>query len=432
MTATGNAMRAIPTYEALIVQLERANRRGRVLLAVELAAIVALAAAIDWKLIAADPFMPAMSAALVAGPALAATVRLWAQNKKEIGELREQTRFGAFDKHALRSLCQDTLRRLRLPDRQLPVYITADKSLNASAARPGLASVFFKSLHGIYLNRQVLHKLTAAEIQDIMGHEMGHYFRYWLVSDRYREATYALGTLGGVLIAQRTGLAIVPTLLAMCAVAWGAGWMMSWPTLRHGRAIEYLCDAYGARVHGVSVSIQGLLKLGLDAEVQYAIQRQALLAGPHGDGLDFKDILEAVEAACPYGNYSHAELQALVDKELAARRQSRQGLSLAGFWQYAWGAADEDDQEESLETLREHSKKLDAVPRLNWESLLGNPHDRQLEDDQLEQLVELLEAFPNQMLFRLPEEIGEGDGVHPPLRHRVQFLWKNRQAIAEA
>lgn len=424
-------MSAIPTHEALIARLDRANRWGRWFVALELALIVVLAAVVDWNLAVAEPFLPAVSAALVAGPFVKFLVMRWGQNKKEIGDLREQTKFGEFDKHVLRSMCQDTLCRLGLPERRLPVYITADKSLNASAMRPGLASIFLSSLHGIYLNRQVLHKLTRAEVQDIMGHELGHYYRYWLTTDRYRELTYVLGTLTGIVVAQQIGLTIVPTLLAMSGVAWAFGWLLGWPLLRHGKAIEYLCDALGAQVFGVATSIQGLLKLGLDSETRYAIQRQALFSSPSGDRLNAAEILAAVEAAFPYGSYSHEELQAMVDKEVAARNKARHGLSLSGLVQFAW-RSDDEDQEEALQEMRLQSQKLDALPRLNWEAIVGNPDKTALDDEQLEQLVELIDAFPNQMLFRLPEEIGEGDGVHPPLRRRIQFLWQNRAEIAAA
>lgn len=38
-------------------------------------------------------------------------------------------------------------------------------------------------------------------------------------------------------------------------------------------AIEYLCDDFGAQMHGIHVFINGLLKLGADSEIQAAIQQ---------------------------------------------------------------------------------------------------------------------------------------------------------------
>ena len=100
-------------------------------------------------------------------------------------------------------------------------------------------------------------------------------------------------------------------------------------------AIEYLCDDLGAQVHGVHVSINGLLKLGADSEMQAAIQQQELLSRRHGN-LNARDVIEAIEAAIPYGHTSKETLERAVEESLKRRSQSRRNLSLKGFLEYAW------------------------------------------------------------------------------------------------
>ena len=63
------------------------------------------------------------------------------------------------------------------------------------------------------------------------------------------------------------------TALSVCGSCF---WYVSgWLYARNAMSIEYLCDDYGAQVHGVIVSITGLLKIGVDSEMQLAIQQQA-------------------------------------------------------------------------------------------------------------------------------------------------------------
>ncbi len=152
--------------------------------------------------------------------------------KKRIEDLQEKTRFGEFDKHRLRTLFQDTLRRLRLPDDRLPVFIVADKSMNAMMMHVGMGSLL-KSINGIYLHRQSLHKLNSDEVQDLMGHELGHYYRHFLVADRYRLLTLALGALIGLFVAQLLGMEGMFSMVALVASSHAFWWVTSLPQRRH-------------------------------------------------------------------------------------------------------------------------------------------------------------------------------------------------------
>ena len=204
-------------------------------------------------------------------------------------------------------------------------------------------------------------------------------------------------------------------------------WVVSgWLIARHAMAVEFLCDDFGAQVHGHVVSINGLLAVGADSEMQIAIHEQELTQNRYKN-LDPSDVIEAIEAAIPYGHTSRETLEKAVAASLKQRSQTQRKLSVTGFLKYAWQENDEDAIEEQIKKLRQ----LQNLPRLDWEYLIDKPDDMNLSEQQIEQLVDLIETHPEAVLFRLPDEVGESDGVHPPLWARILFLWKNRFEIED-
>lgn len=421
---------AVPDRAALLRQLEAANRFVWLSIPGQFVAGGCLVALINWHRVEANPLLPTIALVFMVGPIVLGIMQSWAQKKKEIGDLREDTHFGQYDKYRLQALFQDTLQKLNLPDEKLPVYITADKFLNAGALHLGFGG-FFKSLNGVYLNRQVLHKLEPEEVQDIMGHELGHYYKHYLLGDRFRAITTALGALLGIYVSQVVGMGSFISMIALsvCATIF---WSMSgFQRARQGQTIEFLCDDLGAQVHGVEASINGLMKLGADSELQQAVLQQAMQSR-HYEGLSPAEIMQAVQTAVPYGHVSRDELEKAVEQSLKKQAKQSQQLSLSGFAKYLWNSdLDEEAKEEFDEELRKIAR-IRSAPRLNWESLLNDPERLHLSEPQIEQLVDMIEAQPTRLLFHIPDEAGSLDGVHPPLKLRILYLWNNRDEIENA
>ncbi|MGZ0170628.1 MAG: M48 family metalloprotease [Planctomycetales bacterium] len=420
----------VPSRAALVRQLAAANRFVWLSVPGQFVAGGCLASLIDWHLVEANPLLPTIALAFMVGPISLGIMQSLAQKKKEIGDLREDTHFGQYDKYRLQTLFQNTLQKLNLPDEKLPVYITADKFLNAGALHLGFGG-FFKSLNGVYLNRQVLHKLEPEEVQDIMGHELGHYYKHYLLGDRFRAITTALGALLGIYVSQVVGMSSfisIITLSGCTTVFWSVS---NFQRSRHGQTIEFLCDDLGAQVHGVEASINGLMKLGADSELQQAVLQQAMQSR-HYEGLSPAEIMQAVQSAVPYGHVSSDELEQAIEQSLEKQARQSQGVSLSGFAKHFWNSDLEEDAKEEFDEELRKIARIRSAPRLNWESLLNDPERLHLSEPQIEQLVNMIETEPAYLLFHIPDEAGSTDGVHPPLKLRILYLWNNRDEIEEA
>ncbi len=413
----------VPLRSNLMDQMERAKRFAWIVLLVELVLIGVVSAVVDWNWVVQEPVMSAFAIAIMASPIAKSIAIGYATKKKLVRDLKESTRFGQFDKVWLQALFRDTLATLRLPDENLSLYILASPSMNAYARHEGLG-MFFKSLNGVYLNRQTLHKLEPAEVQDLMGHELGHYYRYYLVIDRFRIITIALGSVLGVLAIQRFALDGLPAYLLLLGATTAAWTLSTLPYNRNATAIEYLCDDFGAQVGGIFPSIQGLLKMGLAAELECLVIQSVVLSNVASD-LNPTELIDAIAASIPYGYVTRDEIEQKVKREVSTRAAS-QTKSIRGLLRYMWyGDEDAANVEELAEEARK-IKKLQSMPRLNWEQVLQNPNQVQFTENSMRQLIELIESHPSELLFRIPDS---SDDVHPPLRNRILYIWRNRNEI---
>ena len=419
---------SVPNRQQLLQQIASANRFDIVLAIVQSVCALFLAFLIDWRRAIAEPWVTTVAIGAVVGPFAMELLRFWAVKKKRIEDLQEKTRFGEFDKHLLSKLYQETLQRLRLPDDKLPVYIIADKSMNGFMMHAGLGWLF-NSLNGIYLNRQVLHKLNSAEVQSLMGHELAHYYRHYLLSDRLHFLTLTLGALLGLFVTQWLGMEGFFSLIALLVCANVFWYIASFQRAKHSMAIEYLCDDFGAQVRGVTTSITELMKIGVEVEVLTAVQQQALLSASRGK-LSTLEIVDAISAALPYGHATQEELEKAVEKQLKQRAQ--QGATLGGFLRYLWQSDVDAEAGELIEKEMRRLKKLESIPRVPWEKLLSDPHQMQFTEESMSRLMELMEANPDAELFPTADALGQTAGTHPPLKLRILYLWQNRRAIEQA
>jgi len=387
-------------------------------------AIAIFSALIDWDRVLKEPLLSLIAIAIAVGPFTRDIVIFAASKRKRVQDLKEQTRFGQYDKNLLQSLYKDTLTKLELPDLGVPLFIVANRSMNAAAMHVGFGS-FFKSINGIYLHRQVLHKLNPHEIQDIIGHELGHYFRYYLIIDRFRILTVILATLASLWVIQVNRLDGILAYIVISLVPGIIWWISSLPYAYNATAIEYLCDDFGAQVGGVIPSVNGLMKLGAEAELQSVVIQQATMSKVAGN-LNASELIEAVYSSIPYGAASKEEIEKTVNAELKKRAEN-QGASTGGFLDYIWFGDQEDATDEMLQEQVKEIQRLQSKPRLDWEALLMDASNIDFDEESLPMLIAMIDRDPTYPLFRIP---GSQDaGVHPPIKSRILYLWNNRAEI---
>jgi Zn-dependent protease with chaperone function len=421
--------RQVPKREQLLELLRSANQRAVGILAVQAALVVLLAFLLDWRWVAQHPWIALVSVGIFLGPQVMGLLTFLATAKKEIGDLKETTRFGEFDKYRLQSLLRETLVKLRLSDQRVPVYIVGDKSLNAAAFHIGFGP-FLRSLNGIFLNRQVLHKLSAAEVQDIMGHELGHYAKHYLILSRWNGLTYLLGAMVGLWTAQCLGLDTAFSIFVISLLAGGFWWLQSIPYARYSWPIEYLCDDFGAQVNGVVTSVTGLLKLGADEEWMMAVMLKAA-DHRHAEVLSARELVESIEKAIPYGHAKTEEMEEMLERQLRESREKQGEVSVGGFLRYMWQSDLDREATEEYRSSMEKFSKLQDHPRLDWERQIEVGGTIECTEEQIRKLVELMELNPNQPLFRGSNSI-EPAMTHPPLEMRILYLWYNREEIERA
>ncbi len=415
----------VPRRADLLEQLRRANRFAWVIVAFQGLAICVGAVFIDLRFAVAEPLLTTIALGHMAGPYTLELAKHFVSKKKRIDDLREQTRFGQFDKHNLASLFRDALVKLGLPNEGIPVFIVADRSMNAMSMHVGLGA-FLKSMNGIYLHRQLLHKMSPEEVQDTIGHELGHYYRYYLIIDRFQILPILLGTILGMLAAQSLGHGLLgyAALMSIPSFMW---YISRYPYAVNARAIEYLCDDLGAQTNGVLVSIQSLLKLGREAEMESLILHQAIRS-KSGLKLTPKELVEAVYESIPYGQATHEEIEERLQRELKKRSEDK-SVSFGGFLHYLWNSESDESAEEELKDHARRIETLHGIPRLDWEAVLPDPEVIRFDNDSMQRLIEFIELYPDSPLFRLPDVTGKTDGVHPPIRSRILYLWYNRDEI---
>jgi Zn-dependent protease with chaperone function len=417
----------IPRRQDLIDRLQRSNNNAWPLIFALILAIAIFTALIDWERASKEPLLSLIAVAVAAGPFARDILMFAVAKRKRVQDLKEQTRFGQYDKYLLQSLYKETLTKLKLPDLDVPLFIVANRSMNAAAMHLGFGA-FFKSINGIYLHRQVLHKLNPQEVQDIIGHELGHYFKYYLVVDRFRILTVTLATLAALWVIQINrldGFAAYMVISLVPATIW---WLSGLPYAYNATAIEYLCDDFGAQVNGIIPSVNGLMKIGAEAELQTIVIQQATMSKAAGN-LNASELIETILNSMPYGTATKEEIETKVNAEIKKRAENR-NVSVGGFFDYLWNSEQEADSDAMLEEQVKAIQRLQAKPRLDWEALLMDASNIDFDEESLPMLIAMIDRDPTYPLFRIPES--QEDGVHPPIKSRILYLWHNRAEIEKS
>ena len=412
--------------DELLEYFDRNNRTDRIALTLQILAIPFVIWLIDWPAAVEQPLISVVAVLVVTGPNFLQMLLPFASRQVEIRQLKETTKFGEYNKDRLHEIYQQTCWKLGRDDSSLPFFIRAGRDMNAHSLHLGFGKLFDR-LQGISVNRQLLYRVQPDELQSIIGHELGHFDRYYMISQRYHAVLLLLGSLLGILVWQSVGtLGLIGYIICFAVAAYF--WRLVYRQLgKTAQVIEFLCDDYGAQASSVEASINTLLIMGMESEMLRMIFHKTLLA--HSKKLTAGEISRQVLDAIPYGYASDVEVEEAVGKALKKQSERKSELSVRGFLDYAWNGGSSD--EEQLAEAEQKFAAEDALPRIDWEYLRPDAayHRGRLTAVEIEQLVELMSENPGKVLFRLIDE----EGTHPSYESRIVTLWENREEIeAEA
>lgn len=400
---------------AVLAALEAVNRwRPAALVGSAVATLLALLS-VDPGGLAARPLVALLAVGVVLSGTGLDVLRAVFRNQRWLEDLPADRRLGRFDRAGLLALSERVHRALGVPDRR-PVAITGDKDLNASVMMLGLGG-FFPKLNAVYVHRPMLHVLDEAELATVLGHELGHYYRY--------KVNFVRDTLAHDALLLAVGLALVSRLdwggaelFAVVFAQRGWFWVLGRLQGRFQHAIEYLCDEAGAEAGGWLPAVNAELKLGLEAETTLRLQQELLHEG--GD-VPAARLLALYEEALPFGREDPEDLRRRLRARLHQERQQRKGLSLRGYLDYLSG--------EDLDTRKELVRQLvPPVQTLDWDREALR-RQGSLTEAQVETLIAQMRASPGRPLFQLPVEVGLEAATHPSHTRRVLYLWAYRGQI---
>jgi Zn-dependent protease with chaperone function len=414
-----------PKLEDLLRSLRQTNRKSNFLAKLEIIVLILLLIWLPWPTLIEAPLVTSIIIGLALVQSGMGYFHLMFQNKKEIRHLQDHSALGNFHRQDLLELIQQVLNSMGYKNTSIKVYLLGDKDVNASAIKVGFSKLF-PSLNAIYLNRSVLHLLKTDELKFLIGHEFAHVLKYRETWRDYEILHICMTAIAGLwalcLLNATEGYVFFVVLL----VQLGVRHLLSMPSGRMSRALEYLCDYNGMKVSSLAAAVNASLKLGHESEAHQIVFFKIFEASKNGQPLSPREIHDIYQEALPYGSIDAQKSEQTISKLTQNTRQQKSNISFKGWLDFIKGQDGEDDDFD--QDILQQIHRLKQMPILPWREKLNWDVNMSPQNLELPKLLSINEHYPDGFLFRLESEIPNQYLTHPSFSNRIKFLAAHQHA----
>lgn len=388
---------------------------------------------IDWNWAIQNWTVALVGLALVPMQMLPGILMIAFKKKKRIEDLSESARFGVFDKHILAKVASDVMNVLQIPKTKVNVFITGDKELNAFAVSLGVFR-FLPQFRGVYLNRQTLHLMGPQELKSWIGHELGHLFPFALRIDQTIFSQIIAGSLLGLFTLQNLNGLEGYGFFIVLAVCWIFFYVLALPRSGMSQIVEYLCDEFGCKVAGPNAAVTDLLKAGCETSAYTHLAIHVMKLAREGRKISESDAFAVYESVLGYGPIDIERTRQRIHETMKQKQVANQSLSIKGLIDHMWKEpTSENEANDELGAEIELYDRLQSMPLIDWEEVTEWDGQSIMTDQQIQRLVDAIDASPESLLFPVTSEVNTGENKsHPSFRNRIIYLWKNREAIMKS
>lgn len=419
---SNNIPNSIPNYDSL----ERRFRLFRLINLLLLAFVILTDIYLCWKIFFVFQNNHLMIRAIITLAVLTClfllfvTKPLTRRAKVQLKDSNEN-HIGNYSKDELLNIIQEILKPNKL--KELPkIYIFSGKEADVSTMN-SLFLNFIKFLNAIFISSIVFHLLNKKELKAIMGHELGHFYKYQLHLERAIELIYLLIGLLTIYVYFVIGIFKIWMLLVILVLVYFAiNILVAIITLKFENTLEYLADFYAAKRFGKLNLINGLMTVVKSSEITEYLYKKIIDKLRKSNGLshlDYDGIVAIVMNKLPEKLMSRSMLNKFIDdtfnsKEIAELRRDTKTI----------------DKVEKAKFIRStiklyHSKNNFKI--IDWNLFDFNNKDFKIDEVEYPYLIKSLIEHPEEQMFDLVYDNRKHSKMnsHPTVRERILFLEKN-------
>lgn len=284
---------------------------------------------------------------------------------------------------------------------------------------------FLKPINAIYLPIYYFNILKFDEIKAIIGHELGHFYKYILPLKRFIFPLNLFLCLIPVFSLYFMNIFKEYFLFIYLFLFIPYSFIIQKTITFQSKNAEYLSDYYSAKLFGKLNFINSLIVLSKHDEVLEYLQEKILVSIKNHNDISIKNfafIFSQVINLTPYEVFSKYELDKIVNDffKSAKVKKFRKKLSKLKVKQEIQCI------DLILESLNSNDFKVDDDKIIDWSEFDFIKKNYRIEEDEYNYLIKsITKNLDKQLVGSLSDSDSKFNNLHPSLRKRILFLDKN-------